>query len=151
MARRLLGELGVDGLLRRAEKEECEQGLVGRGEESSKGGRKVEKTHERRVQHELVQRLAGRDHREDVLRLRGGPRERERVSPAQAGSQRGETRGGGRTLTTRASKRTGFWLSYSMNSFILAGSSSTESQRMACTPMAFARATKSGFVMAVCE
>lgn len=52
-------------------------------------------------------------------------------------------------LTTRASKTMGLLLSYSINSFILAGRSAIESHRIALTPMASANFTKSGFFISV--
>ena len=53
-------------------------------------------------------------------------------------------------VSTTHSSSTGRLLSYSRNSFIFSGSSAALFTRIACTPIARASATKSGFVMRVC-
>jgi hypothetical protein len=78
--------------------------------------------------------LSTRNHREDMLFAR----RRIRIDLTRRLLYRRLTS----FFTTRASRSTGFELSYSMNSFIAAGKSLAESQRRAWTPIAFARAYK---------
>lgn len=88
------------------------------------------------VHDHVVERFSGKNLRTDGLRV--GNEEMSRL-------ERGSTICLRHTSIMHASKSTGRELSYSINSFILAGRSAALSHRIAWTPIDFASVTKSGF------